>query len=370
MSAPYRGRRVVFGTRHGKEQQAAGPFAAILGAEIVAPPDLDTDRFGTFSGEVPRTLTPVAAARAKARLALDATGERLALASEASYGPLPGVGWPGHEELLLFVDAERGIEVVEVHRAPGVPGRTATVRNLAELDHALEVALDGALTLAADFPGGGTNNGAGDPPAGGTNSGAGGTSSGGISRVASGGVGTTDAFAQALIVRPEGVSLRRLCTESGRDSVHSVSTSPPGGAPAASTATLAAASAPATSAGVVKGITERDELARAVRLAIAASPTGVAIVEPDLRAHHNPSRRLVLAELARQLATRLATPCPACGAPGFGRVDVVLGLPCADCGSPSELAAADVLGCPACEERHSVPRPGSADPQWCARCNP
>ena len=66
MTGPYEGTLVVFGTRHGKEQQAARPFAELLGARVVAPPGLDTDRFGTFSGEVPRTLAPLDAARAKA----------------------------------------------------------------------------------------------------------------------------------------------------------------------------------------------------------------------------------------------------------------------------------------------------------------
>lgn len=58
------GQVVAFGTRHGKEHQVAQAFAAVLRAEVVTPPGLDTDQFGTFSGETSRTLSPVDAARA------------------------------------------------------------------------------------------------------------------------------------------------------------------------------------------------------------------------------------------------------------------------------------------------------------------
>jgi len=53
------GQVIAFGTRHGKEDQVALAFAAVLRAEVVSPPDLDTDQFGTFSGETSRTLSPV-----------------------------------------------------------------------------------------------------------------------------------------------------------------------------------------------------------------------------------------------------------------------------------------------------------------------
>jgi hypothetical protein len=113
MTTAYQGTVVVFGTRHGKHDQAAAAFNRHLGARVIAPPDLDTDQFGTFTGETPRHLSPVAAARAKAHLAAETTGRRQALASEASYGPLPGTGLPGHEELLLFADLDRGWEIIE-----------------------------------------------------------------------------------------------------------------------------------------------------------------------------------------------------------------------------------------------------------------
>ncbi len=123
---------------------------------------------------------------------------------------------------------------------------------------------------------------------------------------------------------------------------------------------------------IVKGVADAAVLAEAVAAARSASPAGLARIETDMRAHHNPRRLVALRRLARQLATRLATPCPQCGAPGFGPVDVERGLPCADCGTPTPAVRADVLGCLCGSCRVVRPRPGpdAADPAMCPECNP
>lgn len=109
---PYSGAVITFATAHGKETLAQGPFASILGARVVAPQNLDTDQFGTFSGETPRTLSPRSAARAKAQLAVDSTGIACALASEGSFSSEFGFLFT-HRELMLFVDRERNLELTE-----------------------------------------------------------------------------------------------------------------------------------------------------------------------------------------------------------------------------------------------------------------
>lgn len=117
-----------------------------------------------------------------------------------------------------------------------------------------------------------------------------------------------------------------------------------------------------------KGVADRG----AVESLVAAGRLeGAVTLERDLRAHHNPSRQRVLRRLAWTLAARLATPCPGCGAPGFGRVAVIRGLPCAWCGEPTHRIRADVRGCAVCDERVEVDRGrGAADPGSCDRCNP
>lgn len=124
---------------------------------------------------------------------------------------------------------------------------------------------------------------------------------------------------------------------------------------------------------VAKGIIEADDLARATQQAAALSSDGRVRIETDMRAHLNPTRMAVIRATATRLALRLASTCPACEAPGWGRVGVERGLPCRACGEPTELVAAIVEGCAVCTERRRQPRPdgrAGADPGECPACNP
>lgn len=102
------GASIAFATMHRKEAVVQHAFRRHLGVEVVAVPGLDTDRFGTFSGEVERKAGLVETARAKAEAGLAAVpGAAFALASEGAFGPDPALpfGAVGHECLLLL---ERG----------------------------------------------------------------------------------------------------------------------------------------------------------------------------------------------------------------------------------------------------------------------
>ncbi len=121
---------------------------------------------------------------------------------------------------------------------------------------------------------------------------------------------------------------------------------------------------------IAKGLADEAALARAVEAAARASTDGLAFVETDMRAHLNPTRMREIRRLGVALARRLRSACPACGAPGWGRVGARAGLPCADCGTPTYAIAADVLGCAACGERREIRRGGRADPGSCPECNP
>ena len=273
--SPYRGRVIAVGTQHGKQHQFAPVFRRVLGAELVTPA-VDTDQFGTFTGEVVRMGAPADAARSKARLAMSVTGLAYGLASEASYGPLSG-GWLGHEEILLFCDDVAGIEIVEGHRTTSLPGVSQPVSGFDDVP----------TSLIDDLPG------------------------------------------QALIVRPRGAV-----------------------------------------GAITKGITGSDGLRAAIEATISVSPDGVALVEPDLRAHHNPSRRLILTGLAETMARRLATTCPLCSAPGFGRVGAEPGLPCRVCETATPLRHKEIHGCAACRHYETRLVRAAADPVDCPACNP
>ncbi|WP_273430076.1 DUF6671 family protein [Chitinibacter tainanensis] len=117
-AAALRGERVLVASRHHKAAAMQRPFAALLGVELWSPPELDTDRFGTFSGEIERPGPPVAMLQAKIALAqADYPAQRYWLASEGSYGPHPY--WPQlavGEEWLMWLDAQTGQSLTERRR--------------------------------------------------------------------------------------------------------------------------------------------------------------------------------------------------------------------------------------------------------------
>lgn len=105
--------RVALGTMHGKAAAIAPPLAR-LGIALTVPEGLDTDQFGTFTGEVPRVGTMAEAARAKALAAIAATGLPVGLASEGAYGAHPVIPFlPQGRELLPWHDAWSGHEIIE-----------------------------------------------------------------------------------------------------------------------------------------------------------------------------------------------------------------------------------------------------------------
>ena len=108
----FAGRTLAIATMHGKEAVIAPVLERRLGVRCVVPAGFDTDRFGTFSGEVARDGTPREVARRKARAAMRSTGTRLAVASEGSFGPDPRapIVTLAHE-LVLLVDDEHGLEI-------------------------------------------------------------------------------------------------------------------------------------------------------------------------------------------------------------------------------------------------------------------
>jgi hypothetical protein len=109
----YAGRHAALGTMHGKEGALAPPLRQQLGLGLVVP-QIDTDRFGTFTGEIPRIGTMRDTAIGKARAAMAASGLPLGLASEGSFGPHPSlIVVPAAIELLVFVDDERHLVVAE-----------------------------------------------------------------------------------------------------------------------------------------------------------------------------------------------------------------------------------------------------------------
>lgn len=113
----FSGRVLGVASMHGKER-VIGPalMARLPLAAVVAIPDLDTDRFGAFSGEVGRGTDPRTACANKARHGAEAAGLDLVIASEGSFGPYPPAPFMScDEEWLVLLDLRDGTEVAHRH---------------------------------------------------------------------------------------------------------------------------------------------------------------------------------------------------------------------------------------------------------------
>jgi hypothetical protein len=122
-----------------------------------------------------------------------------------------------------------------------------------------------------------------------------------------------------------------------------------------------------------KGIRDWVTLRSALRMAASEAPQGEVQLETDMRAHCNPTRMASIRQLSFRLVRRIASPCPSCRSPGWGRIDTVPGLPCSWCGQPTALTRAEIYGCVRCDHRQEVPRRDGlrqADPGHCPHCNP
>lgn len=279
--SPYREQSVALLTQHGKERVIAPALETALGCRLVVVGGFDTDQLGTFTRDIPRKGTQLDAARRKAELAIELSGLRFGLGSEGAFGPDPMVGTiPWNTEILVFIDADRKLEVVGESQGPGLH----------------------AHGWASDWK-------------------------------------EVAAFAKQV-----GFPSQHLILGSG---VHG-------------------------SAPMAKGIDNWTTLEAAYAQQRADSSTGQVWLETDLRAHANPTRMGMIGRAAARLAERLQQCCPACGTPGFWKIQRLDGLPCAACGTPTRLTQAWIHGCHRCEyrETRNIMTSDVAPPERCDICNP
>ena len=110
---PYHGQQAALATKHGKLAQIGPALLAAVGLEVI-PVDVDTDMFGTFTGEVQRPGDALQTAIAKAQAAAHAGGLTLGIASEGSFGPHPGIPFvAANLEIVVLVDLKLGCHVAE-----------------------------------------------------------------------------------------------------------------------------------------------------------------------------------------------------------------------------------------------------------------
>ena len=115
-SSCYKGACIILTTKHGKSAAIAPSFERILGAGILEYV-LDTDRLGTFSGEVGRKGNALECAKRKCAWGMKMLGEKIeyGLANEGSFGPHPLIPFLACDnELLIFIDKHRNFILHEI----------------------------------------------------------------------------------------------------------------------------------------------------------------------------------------------------------------------------------------------------------------
>ena len=117
-------------------------FKEGLSVDVVTPDAIDTDVFGTFTGEVRRERGIRDTAIAKARRGMELTGRSIGIASEGSFGPHPEIPMiPADMELMVLVDDERGLVIVETLISAETNYAHIEIERGAKIDEFLERAM-------------------------------------------------------------------------------------------------------------------------------------------------------------------------------------------------------------------------------------
>jgi len=108
----FKERTLVVASKHNKEQVIVPMLSKAFSLKEFVISPIDTDKFGTFSGEKERTLSPLETARIKCKEALLQSNHDLVIASEGSFGPHPTYPFlVADDELLLLWDKRNNIEI-------------------------------------------------------------------------------------------------------------------------------------------------------------------------------------------------------------------------------------------------------------------
>ena len=99
----FESRKIIIATKHQKEQVIAPLLSHELGLSCFVPDNFDTDRFGTFSGEVKRTHDALETARLKCLAACEQFQTDLAIASEGSFGMHPDLFFLSADTEILYL---------------------------------------------------------------------------------------------------------------------------------------------------------------------------------------------------------------------------------------------------------------------------
>ncbi len=131
--------KVALATKHGKLDQLLPAFERLENFELVLA-EIDTDVFGTFSGETPRISSPMETGIAKAKAGAAKLGLDYGLASEGTIAPNPAIPWATIDhELLVLVCLSRDITIYETHQSASIVAKSETLSPGIDLDAIFKV---------------------------------------------------------------------------------------------------------------------------------------------------------------------------------------------------------------------------------------
>lgn len=109
----FKGRDLIIATKHEKEKVIAPILEKELGVKCFINTDLDTDKLGTFTGEIERKEDPIITARIKCHQAMELANCDLAIASEGSFGAHPSIFFvSADDEFLVLIDKLNHLEII------------------------------------------------------------------------------------------------------------------------------------------------------------------------------------------------------------------------------------------------------------------
>lgn len=148
----YQNKSILLASKHEKEKAISSVFFDRLSCTLDVH-EFDTDQFGTFTGEIARTLSAYDTCVLKARRAAEHYGYDLAIASEGSFGPHPAFPFISSDhEIMVFLDRKNNWIIAEQYITPKTNYRVMTITPQTELKDFLEKAgfPEHAVTLQID----------------------------------------------------------------------------------------------------------------------------------------------------------------------------------------------------------------------------
>lgn len=130
----FENRKLIIATMHQKESVIAPILEKELGVICFTDKTINTDKFGTFSGEINRELDPISVARQKCLNAMKINSCDLGIASEGSFGPHPTMFFANaDDEFILFIDSKNKIEIIARELSTSTNYNAKQINNYQEL---------------------------------------------------------------------------------------------------------------------------------------------------------------------------------------------------------------------------------------------